>query len=449
MTAPNSPGPGVWPRVGVGAISIPCPPEWEEVEQRQGSQDLVVLRHPFLAADAFHPTIVLRSEPMSASLPALGAQGIAGVIGGIPGARLLAHDRGEVDRLPARGQVYAYDAGDVTIVAERWLLLAGAHGVEITVQCTVEQVEDISPLLHAILGHAAVTAQGHGTAAMPEPIAEPPRDAFLAERSGLDVESLDRVSAAQPYRPVGPILPDDAFRFALQHAGRDRLGRMDLIAAPREGADLVAAGLMEPDGELTRAFQLMGLPLSKARQTVRIEGVHLGSSSQFDAWLGGGGVTVASRGSHGQLVHGDGPGAQPEGEHHHVPAGAVRVDVVREESLPLAMAAWAGFGPAWTVMSTLDRIPLDLFEQRLEHGPEVGPPDGADEPMLRMWEQPWFAWRVTMPGLDRELSWLNAGAAGQYHIGRGRDGSMLLLAEPAGSVWTTLVREIGILAHVR
>ena len=54
-----------------------------------------------------------------------------------------------------------------------------------------------------------------------------------------------------------------------------------------------------------------------------------------------------------------------------------------------------------------------------------------------------------MPGFERELSWLNAGSAGQYHIGQGHDGSMRLLAEPSGPVWTTLVRETGILAHVR
>ncbi|MFC0249904.1 hypothetical protein ACFFIO_15460 [Citricoccus parietis] len=441
MTAPNSPAPTSWPRVRLGAADLPCPPDWEQVEQPHRSQEMVVLRHPFLAAEAFHPTIVVRSEPTSASLPALGAQGIAGVIGGLPGARLLAHDRGEVGGLPARGQVYAYDAGTVTIVAERWLLLAGTHGVEITAQCTVEQVEDIEPLFHAVLDHTVITELQSGAAAMPEPLAEPPRDGFLAARSGLDAESLDRVSGAQPYRPVGPVLSDDTFRFAIHHAGRERIGKMDLLAAPRAGAELVAAGLMEPDGELREGFRLMVLPLSLARQSIRIEGVHLQASTQFDAWLGGGGVTVASRASHAQWVQGDETTA--------IPDGFVCVDVIREESLPLAMAAWAGVGPAWTVMSTIDRIPMDLFERRLEQGRGVPPPDGADEPMLRMWEQPWFAWRVIMPGLERELSWLNAGSAGQYHIGQGHDGSMRLLAEPSGSVWTTLVRETGILAHVR
>lgn len=441
MTAQNNPGPASWPRVRLGAVDLPCPPDWEQVEQPRDSREMVVLRHPFLAAEAFHPTIVIRSQPTSASLPALGAQGIAGVIGGLPGARLLAHDRGEVGGIPARGQVYAYDAGTVTIVAERWLLLAGTQGVEITAQCTVEQVEDIEPLFHAVLDHTEITEQQSWAAAMPEPLAEPPRDEFLSVRSGLDAESLDRVSGAQPYRPVGPVLSDDTFRFAIHHAGRERIGQMDMLAAPRAGAELVAAGLMEPDGELSESFRLLALPLSRARQSLRIEGAHLQAATQFDAWLGGGGVTVASRGSYAQWVQGN--------EATTVPDGFVCVDVIREESLPLAMAAWAGVGPAWTVMSTIDRIPIDLFERRLAQGPVVNPPDGADEPMLRMWKQPWFAWRVTMPGLERELSWLNAGAAGQYHLGRGQDGSMLMLAEPSGSVWTTLVRETGILAHVR
>ncbi len=430
--------PSTWRRVRTGAVDVPVPPRWEQLN---GPSHTVVLRHPELDDRTFHPTITLRSQPTSASLPALAAQGVAGVIGGLPGARLLSHDRGEIDGRPARGQVYAYDAGEHTICAERWLLIAGAHAVEITTQCTVEQVEDISPLLTAVLGVTTITDGPAGPGPMPESLPEPRRDEFLARRSGLDVESLDRVSTQQPYAPVGPVLSDGAFRFCLQHAGRERIGRMDLLASPQAAAELVGVGLMEPDGDLAPAFRILGLPLAGAREVARIEGEYLGQPSQLDAWLGGGGVSIASRASHAQLVHGD--------SEHAVPPGSVRVDVVREASLPLAIAAWAGLGPAWSVMSTVDSVPVRLFDERLRRGPEVPAPEGADEPMRRMWAEPWFLWRLVIPGLDRDLAWLNAGAAGQYRVGRLEDGSMRMMVEPAGYVWDTLVREIGILAHVR
>lgn len=430
--------PSTWRRERRGALDIPVPPRWETLEQPFG---VMTLRHPELDSETFHPTIAVRSEPTSASLPALGAQGIAGIVGGLPGARLLAHDRGEVDGRPARGQVYAYDAGEHTIVAERWLLVAGAHAVEITAQCTVEQVEDIQPLVAVVLAHATVSEASAGSGPMPEPLAEPRRDQFLARCSGLDVETLDRMPSVQPYTPGGPQLSDDAFRFCLQHAGRERIGRMDLLASPGAAAELVGVGLMEPDGTVAPAFTLLGLPLASSRETVRVEGDHLGHVSQLDAWMGGGGVSIASRASYAQLVHGE--------SEHAVAPGSVRMNVVREASLPLAIAAWAGLGPAWSVMSATDRIPARLFEDRLRRGPEVPAPEGADEPMRRMWAEPWFLWRLVMPGLDRDLAWLNAGAAGQYRVGRLEDGSLRMVVEPAGYVWDTLVREIGILAHVR
>lgn len=438
MTQPDPNVPASWPLLGRGAAAVPRPPDWEVVED---APQMLVLKHPPVDEETFHPTIVVRSMPTSASLPALAAQAIAGVIGGMPGARLLAHDRGEVDGRPARGQVYAYDAGLHTIVAERWLILAGAHAVEVTAQCTVAQLEDMEPLFRAVLDHTRLTESAPSGGPMPEPMREPTRDGFLAARSGLDVESLDRVSAAQPYRPVGPVLSDEAFRLALDHAGRPAMERSRAYVDHRTAAELVASGLMDPDGTFTDAFRLMSLPLVSARQTLRVEGVHRDVSTQLDVWLGGGGATVVSRASHAQLVHGD--------TEHAVPEGSVRVDVLREESVPLAIAGWAGLGPAWTVVTGQDGIPVDLFQARLERGPEVGPPDGADDALLRMWAEPWFAWRVVMPGLERELSWLGAGAAGQLRIRGVQDGQMRLVAEPSGYVWTTLVRETGILARVR
>lgn len=105
QTDPNTPS--TWPLLTHGAATVPRPPDWTVVED---GSEMLVLRHPLVDEETFHPTIVVRSMPTSASLAGLGAQAVAGVIGGMPGARLLAHDRGEIDGRPARGQVYAYDA---------------------------------------------------------------------------------------------------------------------------------------------------------------------------------------------------------------------------------------------------------------------------------------------------------------------------------------------------
>lgn len=421
-----------------GAVRLPVPARWERLE---GPEDTIVLRYPHTPGVPFHPTIAVRSLPTSGSLPALAAQGVAGVIGGLRGARLLSHDRGEINGHPARGQVYALDVGGHTVVADRWLALVGGHAVELTLQCMVEQLEDMQPMWSAVLGDTVLVAPIDSGEPMPEPLREPPRDNFLQHRSGLDVESIDRVGAAQPYCPVGPVLSDEAFKLVIGHAGTPRMGIMQAAALADHAAELVAAGLMEPDGTFAVGFEVLGIALAQSRQRLRVEGVHGATSTQFDAWIGGGSVTVASRASQGQLIHGS--SQRP------VPSDHVQVDVLCEGSLPLAVAAWSGLGPAWTVLSEIDRMPAELFEQRLVQGEKVPAPQGADDALLRMWRQPWFAWRLVMPDLDREMAWLNAGAAGQYRLGRQSDGTMLVRAEPAGYVWNTLVREIGILCHVR
>lgn len=429
--------PMTWPRETHGPVTLPRPADWTRLDHARDGQATMVLAHPEVPAGHYRPTIVVRAQPTSGSLPALGAQGIAGMLGGVPGSHCMAHDRGTVAGTPARGQLFVFDGGSHTVVVDRWLFFAGADAVEVSAMCTVEQQEQVSPVLSAVLAGVGLTERSPG-GAMPEPLRDPPRDPFLQRRSGLDVESLGKVHRAQPYRPVGPVLSDDAFRLALDHIGQRRIGRTLLAGQPNEGAELVAARLMEPDGTLTRAFEMIAAPRAEERRHIRIEGVYGTQHTQLDAWAGNGSVLVASRASHAQLVHGH--------QEHAVPPGSVRLEVVREGSLPLVIAAWAGLAPAWTVMGSVDRLPMDVFMQRLEGGGH--PPANADDVLLRLWEQPWFAWRFTMPDLGMQRSWLNAGEAGHFATGRTPEGEMMIQPTPSGHVWKTMSQEIGLALHL-
>lgn len=418
------------PHERLKGVSLPLPRDWVRLDS---AADTMVLSYPEVSVGTFKPNIVVRSLPTSGSLPGLGAQSLAGILGGIPGSHCLSHDRGEIAGRPARGQLFTFSADDYNVLVDRWVFFAGADAVEIAAHYTVEQQEDIAPLFTAVLSGAAIE-DVRPAGAMPDPMREPPVDAYLLETSGIRAESLDRVSLLQPYRPAGPVVSDAAFQLVLDHAGQKRLGKMQMLAVSGECAELVAAGLMEPDGTFTRAFELLSVPVCSTRRRFVVEGQYGIQTTQLDAWAGGGGVLVATRASHAQLVLGE-EGAS-------VTPGSVRLDVIREGALPGAVAAWAGLGPAWSVLGRVDQVPMGAFEGRLEGA--GSPPASADRPLLRMWEQPWFAWRFRMPDLAMERAWLNAGSAGHYAIGRTPTGTMMLQATPSAHVWKTMSQEIGL-----
>lgn len=413
-----------------GPVSLPVPEDWVRLAS---AAEAMVLAYPDVAEGGFRPNIVVRSRPTSGSLPGLGAQSLAGMLGGISGSHCISHDRGEVDGRPARNQLFTFSADRHTVLVDRWVFFAGAHAVEIAAQYTVEQQEDILPVFSMVLA-GIIVEDVPPEGAMPEPMREPAVDPYLLEVSGIRAESLDRVSASQPYRPVGPVVSDAAFQLILDHAGERRLGKMQIVAAASQCAELVAAGLMESDGTFTKAFDVLSLPLRSARRRFVVEGHYGTQTTQLDAWAGGGGVLVATRASHAQLVLGE--------ERNAVPPGSVQLDVIREGGLPGAIAAWAGLGPAWSVLGRIDRVPMKAFEARLEG--TGGPPREADRPLRRMWEQPWFAWRFRMPDLDMERAWLNAGSAGHFAIGRTSGDAMMLQATPSAHVWKTMSQEIGL-----
>ncbi|MBM6620311.1 hypothetical protein JTF08_01680 [Micrococcaceae bacterium RIT802] len=419
-----------WPHERLKGVSLPVPRDWVRLNS---AADTMVLSYPEVTVGTFKPNIVVRSLPTSGSLPALGAQALAGILGGIPGSHCISHDRGEIAGRPARGQLFTFSADDYNVLVDRWVFFAGADAVEIAAHYTVEQQEDIAPLFAAVLGGAGVEdVLEHGP--MPEPMREPPIDGYLKETSGIRAEDLGRIPLLQPYRPVGPMLTDDAFRLVLEHAGQQQMMKARMLSAAGECAELVAAGLMEPDGTFTPAFAIISVPLREVRRRFVVEGRYGTQTTQLDAWAGGGGVLVATRASHAQLVWGN--------EEHAVPPGSVRLEIVREGSLTGVVAAWAGLGPAWSVLGRVDQVAPGAFEARLEGA--GGPPEDADRPLRRMWEQPWFAWRFSMPGLDMERSWLNAGTAGHFAIGHTSAETMMVQATPSAHVWKTMSQEIGL-----
>ncbi|MFB0833884.1 hypothetical protein ACX8Z9_03195 [Arthrobacter halodurans] len=438
---PENSGPDVdpadWPRERHGTVEIARHPRWTRLA---GDEDTMVLAYPAVSPGTFRPNVVVRRKTTSGSLAALAAQGIAGVLGGIDGAHCLSNDRGEVAGRPARGQLFVYHAAEHSVLVDRWLFFAGTDAVEVSAQYTVEQQEDMAGLLPTMLAQCSVEdAEPAGGSAMPEPLAEPRLDAFVSRAPERNAESVAKVSVLQPYRAAGPVLSDAALQLVMDQAGRPRLGRLQLLAQPGLAAELVAAGLMEPDGAFTEAFGLLTLPFRQRRLHIRVEGAYGTRATQLDLWVGGGGAMVAARPSHAQLVVGREEGA--------VPPGAARVEAVREASIPGTIAAWAGLGPAWTALGNIDRVPLPLFRERLAAGAEL--PDGADAATARMWEQPWFAWRFTLPEHGMQRAWLNAGDAGHYATGTTDDGAMMMQPTPSAHVWRTMSQETGAALQLR
>lgn len=123
----------------------------------------------------------------------------------------------------------------------------------------------------------------------------------------------------------------------------------------------MAAGLLEPRGSFTPRLQDLLAPVARARRHIRVAGPYGANGiTQFDAWADGEQALAVSRPSHGQLVHGH--------TEHAVPDGSVQLDLLRVTTLPLAISAWAGLAPAYTVMGRTDRLPMHVFQERLDGG---------------------------------------------------------------------------------
>jgi len=426
-----------WVERSIGVVGISLPGDWDVISD---GGETVVLGHQGAPDGVFSPNTVIRQSPTGSSLTSLASNAIATTIAAFDGSHFIANDIAELDSHPARAQVFTYDAGGFSIVVDRRLAVVGNLGIEITTSFTVGQSELLSTIAdviasNVVIDRAVALAVAAPTADQTEQLPEPRRDEFMAT-VGYDVERVSRIGTAQPFSSRGPVVSESVVQFVLDHHDGKKLGKLQLLGMGRMRAELLDAGLLEPNGQLTDRFGFYACALEQAPHVIQIEGHYGAVSTSLTLWMGDEQVLVAAGPSYAQLVLGIQEDAiDPE---------KIRLDVVTPAQIAGTVASWVGLAPAWTVQSEPDRIDLGTFSGRMEGFAPI--PDAGDAALARLWAEPWFAWRMTAEATGLARGWLNAGAAGHYAMGV--DGSsMVLAAEPSLRAWQALLQDVGELAR--
>jgi hypothetical protein len=248
----------------------------------------------------------------------------------------------------------------------------------------------------------------------------PRLDPYL-ESIGESVEDLSRIAADQPYESLGPLLPRQALQILATSGRKITLGLKELAES----------GLATEKGKLTEQGRLVKEILTKPRGRIRVESSRGRTPLTFEAYVASGQAVLLASAS---------PASLAEVPHDDIltASALVRLDVVPVEHVPIAIAAWTGMAPAWSLATNPEMIDHELLLHRADD-PAVPPPADADENLKYVWSQPWFRWTLSGSGLKSGLVMINAGRAGHFSLSQGDENKTRLTAFPSVVLWPALV----------
>lgn len=126
--------------------------------------------------------------------------------------------------------------------------------------------------------------------------------------------------------------------------------------------------------------------------------------------------------------------------------GDVAVDLVPVAALPLVLARWGGVRPTGHVVGETFRLGDGAALGRRLRDAATVLPDDADADLADVWAQPWTWWSVRSDEGDVELTYVDAGSAGQFAV---RENGAALVRRPESLVWGELQRVSARLAALR
>jgi hypothetical protein len=305
-------------------------------------------------------------------------------------------------------------ADAVTVRGYDFAFVEAGWAVTLTGTCTAAQAPVFAAAFEEMAAGVRILTPAGATEAYPSALAQErlleisPLDAFASAHAGADREDLTALPVNTPAMPDGMWLSAAAVEQLQQVALGARTGGR--LGVRPEGLDeLEEAELLDggrPGPAMDRVMDIWRAP----RIGVKITGQLGVASTQFQAWSDGTEAIVAAAPGYGVLLDGMTEGV-PSAE-------KVRLGVIPLLSLSTAIARWTGIRPAWNLRTTPESVDQGLLMERFSGSGH--PPAGADEAMLRMWQQPWFAWNMASTGIDREVEdghlYINAGPAGSYGV---------------------------------
>ena len=245
------------------------------------------------------------------------------------------------------------------------------------------------------------------------PHKEPRSEVFASSHTGEQLEQLSGIVGKQPYVSDGPWISATGLELLQTAAEAGKLGRFGIAGKSAELAPLVDAGLLSSKGALTGQGRLVTSPWKDSLASLRISAQFRGHAAAFQAWLAPEGCLVLAGPSYSQFL----AGTPRTGFH--------QLDFLALDHLYPAIAAWTGIAPAWSLAAEPLAVDPQVLQARFT-SEAVPVPAGADAPLANMWRQPWFIWQLVLePSSGPPLTYVNAGEAGHYHLGRDDAGAHL------------------------
>lgn len=187
------------------------------------------------------------------------------------------------------------------------------------------------------------------------------------------------------------------------------IGRLERSGNDPVLDELSDLGVME-NGRLGDIGQFMAAALDESSARLRLTGRFLNRETLFQAFALGDHVLVLAGPGYGQAILNQ-PWQAPS-------RNAVLMQILPLSELTSAASRWTGAGPAWNI-----HVAPFMFDQEaigLRFEGEAPLPEGADQVLEQVWNQPWFIWRLEAEGPrgpSAATTYVNAGPRGNYRMG--------------------------------
>ncbi|MCC9192694.1 hypothetical protein LOC59_03365 [Arthrobacter sp. zg-Y916] len=420
----------------MSGVLVPRPQGWE---MEVNSADMLVVAHPPVPRGIFRPNMVLRWAPANGiSLARYATAALASTLQTAQQVRIISHEtwpmNGSEGPVRGRRQRFVHQVEQHPVCVDRWLWISGHQVFEATASYTVDQHAGMKLLFEQMImdlriepANAAADGQERDAIDTFAPT-EPRLDETASRLAGEDREDLGALAAAQPCQEPALLLRIPALELMDSLADRNRLGMFQ-----RKGPEFTAlreAGFLAADGSLTPAGTDYGAPLRTPVAAFQVTAADERGGAVLQAWIGGGCGRVTAEPSRFSRPSARVPGPDD-----------LSVQVLQANAVPKAIADWLGFSPAWSIAHEPVVLARDQYEAKVKSA-RARAPIGLSEAARRMWQQPWTEWEILDERTGGWFGFVNAGTAGQYRLGRGDGGSVILEPVSSAAVWDTLVRFI-------
>lgn len=382
----------------------------------------------------FTPNVVVTVNPFSGSLQDFCQRAASGIVASLKEGRIVDVDdwayrfepAGEDGRSPVDGLglPLARHTGRVveythrapvgrTVSGVDYLVIVDGWAIQISTTASIQTRQLFEDEFVAIARsvtslHAAETQQ---VPAASDEVTAP------ADGGMLDtVATRSRGSASEDYsfyQASGSWIGEGTW---MSGAAIARMGELEdsVLGRLSPGGDPVLDELRElgvlEGGRLSEIGDVMATALNNAPTRLRLTGRFLDAETTLQAFAIGDVALVAAEQGYGPRVLN-----QPWNPDDPT---LFNVQLIPLSELSSCASRWVGAGPAWNLHVAPFLLEPGQLDDRFAG--EAPLPDGADEVMDQVWNQPWFVWQIEAEGDAVEIepmTYVNAGVRGNYRVG--------------------------------